>query len=159
MVDTNKLLKYAINYLSKYSSSKANLEIILKNKIRRLKIDNKEKFLLYNSIEEIIDKLEKNKYIDDDNYTFSKIRSFIFQGKSRIFIKSYLLQKRVGANIISKTFDLFDTENSNWELESAKKYVRKKRFLEKPEDKERSLAKMARAGFNYEIATKAFNEI
>ena len=33
----NSLKKYAINYLSKYDSSKKNLERILNNKIKKLK--------------------------------------------------------------------------------------------------------------------------
>ena len=37
MTDNSKLMKYAIDYLSKFSSSKANLERVLKNKIRRSK--------------------------------------------------------------------------------------------------------------------------
>ena len=89
------LMKYAINYLSKYSSSKANLEIILKKKIRRLKIEKKDKYFLYNSIEKIINDLEKNNLINDYNYTSSKIDLFFHQGKSRMFIKSYFQQKRI----------------------------------------------------------------
>ena len=56
---SSKLIKYAIDYLSKYSSSKANLEKILRNKIQRLKIEKKEKYLLYNSLEKIIFDLEE----------------------------------------------------------------------------------------------------
>ena len=159
MVDSNKLFKYAINYLSKYSSSKANLENILKSKIRRLKVEKKDKFVLYNSIDGIIDKLEKNKYIDDDNYTLTKIRGFVFQGKSRLFIKSYFFKKGIDINIISKSLDLFDTENPNWELESAKTYVRKKRLLLDSQDKDKKLSKMARAGFSYEISIKILDKI
>ena len=47
MPEISDLVKYAINYLSKYSSSKKNLERILKNKIRRTNIEKKEKFTLY----------------------------------------------------------------------------------------------------------------
>ena len=100
-----KLNKYAIDYLSKYSSSKANLERILKNKIRRLKIEKKEKYLLYKSIEKIIFDLEKNNLVNDLNYALSKIRIFTFQGKSRIFIKNYLLQKGITKNIILRGLD------------------------------------------------------
>jgi SOS response regulatory protein OraA/RecX len=159
MIDSNKLFKYAINYLSKYSSSKANLENILKSKIRRLKVEKKDKFFLYNSIDSIIDKLEKNKYIDDDNYTLTKIRGFVFQGKSRLFIKSYFFKKGIDVNIISRSLDLFDTENPNWELESAKTYVRKKRLLLDSQDKDKKLSKMARAGFSYEISIKILDKI
>ena len=39
----DKLLKYAVYYLSRYSSSKKNLEYILKKKIRRLTEEKKNK--------------------------------------------------------------------------------------------------------------------
>ena len=94
------LMKYAINYLSKYSSSKANLEIILKKKVGRLKIEKKDKYVLYNSIENIIKDLEKNNFINDYNYTLSKIALFFHQGKSRMFIKSYFQEKRINKDII-----------------------------------------------------------
>ena len=89
------LMKYAIDYLSKFISSKKNLNRILKNKIMRMKIEKKDKFLLYNSIPQIIIKLENNRLIDDKNYALSKIRSFAHQGKSKLFIKNYLIQKGI----------------------------------------------------------------
>ena len=73
MTDNLKLLKYAIDYLSKYSSSKHNLEKILKNKIMRLKIEKKDKFVLYNEIPIIISKLEKNKVLDDKIYALNNL--------------------------------------------------------------------------------------
>ena len=153
------LMKYSIDYLSKYSSSKANLEKILKNKIRKSNIEKKDKFILYNSIQEIIIKLEKNNFINDFNYASSKIKNFIFQGKSRIYIKSYLFQKGVEAEIISKVLHEFDNENSEWEIECAKILVRKKRLKFDKENKSKSLSKMARAGFIYEISRKIFEKI
>ena len=153
MTDMINLTKYAINYLSKYSSSTSNLDKILKNKIRRLKIEKKEKYLLYNSIEEIIIKLEKNNLLNDKTYSESKIRNFIQQGKSRLYIKGYLIQKGILNNIILEIFEDYDLSNPNWEIESAKIFVRKKRLLEK-NDKEKNFSKMSRAGFNYEISKK-----
>ena len=44
MDNKDKLFKYAIYYLSKYSSSKKNLEFILKKKIRRLSDEKKIRF-------------------------------------------------------------------------------------------------------------------
>lgn len=159
MKDKSILMKYAIDYLSKYSSSKNNLIQILKNKVRRLKIEKKDKFLLFNSIDIIVEKLEKNNFINDFNYSISKIRSFIFQGKSRIFIKSYFIQKGVESNIISKALEEFDVENSKWELESAKTYASKKRFTNDKDNKQKNLARMARAGFSYDMANKILNDL
>ena len=158
MSDKSKLMRYAIDYLSKFSSSKANLEKILKNKIRRLNIEKKDKFLLYNSIEEIISKLEKNNLINDSLYSLSKIRSFVFQGKSKLYIKSYFFQKGIDKQIIDDTFEDYESDNPQWELESAKTFARKKR-LSNIDDKEKKLSKMAQAGFNYEISKKTIDQI
>ena len=159
MIDTNRLLKYAINYLSKYSSSKANLEKILKNKIRKSDNDKQSKFLLYNSIQEIIEKLEKNTLINDLNYCSSKIRNFAFQGKSELFVKSYFIQKGIDKNDIKNVLEKFANENPDWELESAKVFVRKKRISNLDNNKQKNLSKLARAGFNYSICSKVFEDI
>ena len=42
-MDEKKLLKYAVDYLSKYDSSKNNLVSVLKRKILRLNVKNFEK--------------------------------------------------------------------------------------------------------------------
>jgi SOS response regulatory protein OraA/RecX len=145
------LMKYAINYLSKFSSSKKNLSRKLKNKIMRMKIEKKDKFLLYNSIPQIILKLENNKLINDKNYSLSKIRSFIQQGKSKFFIKNYLIQKGVEKLIISDSIKEFEFLNPDWERDSAKIFIRKKKLIKSPENNQENLTKMARAGFSYDL--------
>jgi SOS response regulatory protein OraA/RecX len=153
------LMKYAIYYLSKYSSSKANLEIILKKKIRRIDVEKKDKFLLYNSITKIVNTLELNNLINDCNYTSSKFNFFFKQGKSKMFIKNYFQQKGIERNIIDKTFQKASEENYNWELESAKIFAKKKRLQKYINDKEKNLSKLARAGFNYEISRKTLEDL
>ena len=158
MSDISDLVKYAINYLSKYSSSKKNLERILKNKIRRTNIEKKERFILYNSIPEVIKKLEKNNFINDYNYATSKINIFISNGKSKIFIKNYLFKKGIDERLSSEIFAELDEEDSNWEIKSARKFARKKNIQKNEKNNEKNLSKMARAGFSYEIAKKIIEE-
>ena len=122
------LIKYAIDYLSKFNSSKKNLEKIIRNKIMRLNIEKKDKIILYNSIPKIILKLESNKLIDDNLYAISKVRALIQYGKSKLFIKNYLLQKGVEKLIIANSFEEYESQNPNWEIESAKTFIRKKKF-------------------------------
>ena len=156
MPEFSDLVKYAINYLSKYSSSKTNLERILRNKIRRKKIEKKEKFTLYNSIPEIIKKLEKNNFINDYNYATSKVNTLISNGKSKIFIKNYLFKKEIDEKLSSDIFAELDEEDVNWEIKSARIFARKKNL--KNNNNEKNLSKMARAGFSYEIAKKILEE-
>ena len=146
------LKKYAISYLSKYNTSKKNLDKILHNKVRRMNLEKKDKFILYSSIASIMADLEINKLIDDKNFAQSKIQSLSLQGKSRIFIKNYLLQKGIEKNMVEKIFKNFELKNPNWEEKSAKVFIRKKKIvLNDEKNKERNMAKMARAGFNYKI--------
>ena len=150
------LKKHAIQYLSKYDSTKKNLERVLKNMIRRVNNGNKkEKFVLYQSIFKIIEELESKQIINDKRYADTKILYFSSQGKSKNFIINYLLQKGIEKNLINSTLKDFELNNPYWEFESAKIFVRKKilNFNNKT-NKEKNLAKMARAGFDYNICKK-----
>ena len=153
-MNEKKLLKYAIDYLSKYDSSKNNLVNVLKRKIFRLKITNFEKRKLIDIIDSVIIKLEKNKFIDDNRYSSTKILSLSNMGKSKNFIFNYLIKKGVDKFQINENLNFMDQDNNEWELESAKVFVKKKKLLGKNESYKKNLAKMARAGFSYDICKK-----
>ena len=149
------LKKHAFSYLSKYNTSKKNLNRILHNKVRRMKLNKKDKYTLYSSIASIITDLEINKLIDDKNFAQSKIHSLSLQGKSKISIISYLVQKGIEKNLIKESFENLELKNPNWETESAKIFARKKRLgIKHSNNFEKDLAKMARAGFNYNLSKK-----
>ena len=149
------LKKYAFSYLSKYNTSKKNLDRILHNKVRRMNLNKKDKYTLYGSIASILTDLEINKLIDDKNFTQSKIYSLSLQGKSKISIISYLVQKSIEKNLIEETFKNLELKNPNWETESAKIFARKKGLrMRYSSNFKRDLAKMARAGFNYNLSKK-----
>lgn len=152
MDNKDKLLKYAIYYLSKYSSSKKNLEFILKKKIRRLSDEKKIRFHLYNEIQIIIEKLEKLNIINDQVFVESKIQSLQYQAKSKNYIKQYLLQKGIDKQLIEEQISLFYENNKNLEKENALKFAKKRNLLDNDQDYQKKLSKMARAGFSYDIA-------
>ena len=145
--------KYALNYLSKYDSSKKNLERILRNKIRKTNLQKKEKYILYNAINSILSELEDKNILDDKKYIYTKILNYSSRGKSKNFIRSYLLQKGLSNKLIDEILYNFELENADWEVESAKIFARKKN-LGIVDNKEKDLAKMARAGFGYDIIKK-----
>jgi Uncharacterized protein conserved in bacteria len=152
MDNKEKLLKYAIYYLSKYSSSKKNLEYILKKKIQRLSDEKKIRFHLYKEIKIIIEKLEKLNLINDSVFAESKIRSLIYLAKSKNYIKQYLITKGVNNKLVDEQISLFYEENKSIEKENALKFATKKNLLNDNKDYQKKLSKMARAGFSYEIA-------
>ena len=63
------------------------------------------------------------------NMLIQKYFIFLSQGKSKNFIKNYLLQKGIEKNLINKTLNDFELNNPDWEFESAKIFVRKKRLI------------------------------
>ena len=152
MDNKDKLLKYAIYYLSKYSSSKKNLEFILKKKIRRLSDEKKIRFHLYNEIQIIIEKLEKLNLINDQVFVESKIQSLQYQAKSKNYIKQYLLQEGIDKQLIEEQISLFYENKKNLEKENALKFAKKRNLLDNDQDYQKKLSKMARAGFSYDIA-------
>ena len=152
MDNKDKLLKYAIYYLSKYSSSKKNLEFILKQKIRRLSDEKQIRFHLYNEIQIIIEKLEKLNLINDQVFVESKIQSLQYQAKSQNYIKQYLLQKGIDKQLIEEQISLFYENNKNLEKENAVKFAKKRNLINNDQDYQKKLSKLARAGFSYDIA-------
>jgi len=152
MDNKDKLLKYAIYYLSKYSSSKKNLEFILKKKIRRLSDEKQIRFHLYNEIQIIIEKLEKLNLINDQVFVESKIQSLQYQAKSQNYIKQYLLQKGIDKQLIEEQISLFYENNKNLEKENALKFAKKRNLINNDQDYQKKLSKLARAGFSYDIA-------
>ena len=146
------LMKYAVNYLSKFSSSKKNLEKILKSKVQRLTKDKKQRFNLYSQIDDIIILLEKNKLINDENYCQSKIRLLVSQFKSKKFIENYLFSKGINKLTINDQLYNFESDNNEWEKKSALYFAKKKNFFNSDENIQKKLSKMARAGFPYEIS-------
>ena len=151
MKNNSYLLKYAVDYLSKFNSSKKNLERILKMKIQRASKDKKERFNLYSQIDFVLNELEKNKLINDQNYTYNKIRLFALQAKSKNFIQNYLFQKGIEKKVIQEKLKDFENNNSDWEKKSAFAFAKKRKLLETKENFEKKLGKMARAGFSYEL--------
>ena len=149
------LKKYSLNYLSKYNTSKSNLERVLRNKIKRMNLEKKEKYILYNSIIPIINELESKKLINDNDYAESKIHNLSLQGKSKYFIINYLIQKGIKKDLINEELDNYESTNPDWEIKSAKIFARKKKLeIKKNNNLENDLAKMARAGFDYNISKK-----
>ena len=153
-MDEKKLLKYAVDYLSKYDSSKKNLLNVIKRKIFRLQITSFEKKKLLNISENILLKLEKNNLINDKKYCLSKISLLSRSGRSKSFIFNYLIKKGMNKSEIQINLEEFEENNDDWELVSAKLFVKKKKLIESNENYEKKLAKMARAGFSYEICKK-----
>ena len=93
----------------------------------------------------------------EESYTENQIRCMIQQGKS----ERYMTMKLATAGIDNDTVHHLLQEFESDELSRAIRYAQKKKLgfynPKSDSDTQKDLAKMARAGFSYDIACKALN--
>ncbi len=156
MKNTDFIKKYALSYLSKYDTSKKNLLRILVNKVKRMKIEKREKNNLIIEINNLLFNLESKNLINDKNYSENKFSNFCNQGKSKRYIVNYLILKGVELNLINEIIKDLNINQPLWEINSARIFVRKKGLGKSKENEilQKDLGKMARAGFNYDLCKK-----
>ena len=158
MLKKSQLLKYAVDYLSKYNSSKKNLVRIIKSKIIRISSNELEKKHLFSAISYVVEELEKNNLLNDQIFAQNKIFSLAERGKSKNFIFNYLVNKGIDKSIIENILDDFHYNNNNWEKNSAIIFAKKNKLFDKNKDFQKKLGKMSRAGFSYELSKEILKE-
>lgn len=98
----------------------------------------------YQWIDEIVRDMQRLGYVNDLRFCENKVRQYLNAGKSN----RYIIGKLCEAGIDSDVIQSFLPED---ELEQAQIFVRKKKL---GTDYQKDLAKLARAGFSYEVAQK-----
>tara|TARA_B100000900_G_scaffold324203_1_gene283816 strand:- start:29 stop:604 length:576 start_codon:yes stop_codon:yes gene_type:complete len=152
----------ALNYLSKYASTEEKLRQILakycKRKWPQATIQDSAEH-----IKETVKWCTKNGYVNDYDYMIMKINSGRLKGQSATLIKQKLLQAGLTKNIVLKAFTEDENHFEN-EFKAALVLAKKKRigpFSLKPtndkSERRRQIARLARAGFNYEICKNVFD--
>jgi regulatory protein len=159
----------ALYYLERFSSSTSNLRKVMNTKILKscyfYQDDNLSEKKAW--LEEVISKLVKMGYLNDDQYANMKVRSLRYSGNSTRNIMCKLKQKGISEDVIKKSLDITDKdlfEDENGEIEAAKNYVRKKKFGKyrtKPaqeDTRKKELASLARLGFSYDVCKQVLEE-
>lgn len=167
---THSLEAAALYYLQRFASAEANFRQVMWRKIEKREAS---KQLSHAQKVEMIDavtlKMLEFKYLDDAVYSLIKLRSGFAQGKSKRALFLYLTHKGVEKDVIASAFETYlsETENEDFsssdiELRSALTYAKKKRLgayhPKAPLEFElyqKHIARLARAGFSYDICKKA----
>ena len=152
----------ALNYLSKYASTEEKLRQILAKYCKR----KWPQATIQDSAEHINETVKwcfKNGYVNDYDYMIMKINSGRLRGQSATLIKRKLLQAGLSKNIVLKAFTEDENHFEN-EFKAALVMAKKKRvgpFSLKPtndkSERKRQIARLARAGFSYEICKNVFD--
>lgn len=144
------LERVAISYLERYAGSEARLRRVLRSRVRR-------SFDAHGTpgpgegakrIDTLVAKLRGLAYIDDEKLAVERVRTLRARGKSARAIRATLRQQGIDATLIDAALDDGD------DLAAARVYVRRRRLTTGDKD----LAKLARAGFSYDVARRALEE-
>jgi regulatory protein len=143
------LERAALTYLLRYASSIARVRAFLERHVRRDGGD-------LEAIDEVVEKLVRLGYLDDERFAVARARALRRRGSSSLSIAATLAKNGVDRAIIDRAI-----ADEAEELEAARAFVRRRRLgphraeEERSEKRERDLAALARAGFSYEVASRA----
>ena len=159
-VTRKSLENSAFYYLRRYSSSSENLRRILFKRVKRsAQYHGTDVSAGQLWVNEIIEKFLANKLLDDIRYAETKCLSVHRKGGSKQTIRKKLQEKGIAPDIIEQTYTLLDQYSVDPELIAAAITARRRRLGpyrsrgHRNNFREKDLASLARAGFNYSIAS------
>jgi len=158
-----RLRNIALYYLERFESSEDNLRKVLRRRIDKYafvdKNYNPEQAYLW--VDEVIEECLKHNFVNDERFAEFKINDYLRLGKPKRYIEQKLKQKGIDDKIISRIF----AENEYSEYDIALNFAKKKKlgyFCENEEkriaNRQKDLATMVRAGFDYDVAKKVIDD-
>ncbi len=160
-VTPTSLENIALYYLERFATSSENLRQILSRRVLRSAKHHKTDIEACDQlIDELILRYVDSGLLDDAAYARTQAASLNRRGKSIRAIRIRLRQKGVRSNIIEETLEVLAHEIGEPDLAAAIAYARKRRLgpyrgsSNKPENKDKELAALARNGFSYSLARR-----
>ena len=151
----------ALYYLKRFSSSEENLRRVMMRRVEcsaRAHGTDREEGAAW--VDELVAKLARAGLVDDRRYAEGRVHALHARGTSIRLIIAKLREKGVPAEIIEESIQALKDEQPDAELEAAIRFARRRRigpFRIKPPvegRREKDLAALARAGFDYGTAMK-----
>ena len=157
---TLNLKDLAYSYLEKYNPSKQQLKVyLLKKYLTKIK-GSKSKKEVSMVIDEIVQNLEKNKFINDELYSDSKARMYLRRGYSLNKINQSLKNKGIDDQYIKKSINKIKEDKIEPDFVSALKLCKRRRIgaLRPGSNRElfykKDMGILARNGFSFELSKR-----
>lgn len=154
----SRLMNITLFYLARYESSTEKVRQMLNRRLKRMKMHGEEippEAPLW--IENVLQKIQEQSYVNDDRYAENQVRSLALQGKSERFICAKLALAGIQAEQVKKILEALESTDET----RAKRFVERKKIghFRPLQDRrkfwEKDMATLARAGFAYDIARSA----
>lgn len=140
------LERVALHYLERHGGPEARVRRVLSDRVARSREAHEEPDAEEGArlVDEVVEKLRRLGYLDDARFAASRARLLRRRGKSTRAIRSALARLGLPSEIVDEAIEGDD-------LEAARTYVRRRGL----KAGEKDLAKLARAGFSYDVARRA----
>ena len=164
-----KLLRNsAMSYLARYEVSEFQFKNTMKRKLSYYdhNLNESEKDELINQIKS---EMVLSRFIDDDRYAETKVRSIRRQGGSKRLIFAKLNEKGISKNIIQSALNIVDEYHENAEIIAAVNFIKKKKIgvfyknkkigneIDSYTLKDKWYGALARRGFSLSIVKKVLD--
>lgn len=153
------LRNVALYYLERFAASAESLRRVLLRRVTKSAYHHEtDPAEGAEFVEDIIQKFKKSGLLDDRIYAEGQVRSLYRQGKSLRAIRGKLREKGVDADIVETLLSNLAEGDHNPDMIAAIKHARRRRLGPyRPDEtrqdrRQRDLASMARAGFDFETA-------
>lgn len=154
----------ALYYLQRYASSAGNFRQVMRRKIKRsCDFHKTEPEDFYPMVEDLVMRYKSSGLLNDKVFAEARVAALRRQGRSSGAIMAQLQAKGLARAEIEAALNAHNDacEAEDPELEAAIRLARRKRLGQAtdPETQRKELAKLGRAGFGYETARAALEEI
>ncbi len=164
-----RLMNKAVDYLSRYASSRHKLAHILQRFATR-KLSDYDSENITTAIQQTIDKCEKLGYLDDHKFALMVTKSQRRLGRSQAAIRQRLRQHSLDDNTIRQAITEADGPFYDGDLQAAIRYAQRRRLgpfaiqsqpqherHDAQQRRQRDLGALARAGFSISISLQILN--
>lgn len=111
------------------------------------------------AIDAVIEKLARLGFLDDARFIAGRVRALRRRGKSARAVRATLVAQGLDAELVERAL----SDDPSDDLDAARALVRRRRLghyrpaEEREAQRERDLARLARAGFSYDVALRALD--
>ncbi|MGP9818662.1 RecX family transcriptional regulator [Salinarimonas sp. NSM] len=156
--------RMALAYLERWASSAENLRRVLARKVeRRCRLRGEAPEAALGLVDEAVARALRSGLVDDEAYAEARVASLRRRGGSRRAIAARLSAKGIAGEAIDEALArhadarVEDDPDADPELDAATALARRRRLgpfrtTGRAENRERDLARLARAGFSYGVA-------
>lgn len=159
-ITKQRLTNIALYYLQRFDSSVENLRQVLQRRVSDYAYHNPEfdKAAAQTWIAEILADFERVGYLNDERYAEFKVKNYLAAGKPARYIKLKLAEKGIAGDLAEKLLaaEEYDPETMALNLARRKKIgpFRAGGTDCRREYRQKDLAALVRAGFDYDTALK-----